>query len=320
MGIAADTGLETDAKSELPLVLGGNVFGWTSDRAESFAVLDAFVAAGGRHIDTADVYSAWLPGHSGGESEVIIGEWLASRGRRDDVFIATKVGSLAPPDGPGLNNLAAATIATAVEDSLRRLQTDHIDLYWAHRDDDSTEQTETLSAFDALVRAGKVRHLGASNFSAERLASSLAISQAEGLTPYSALQPLYNLLEHSAFEQGPGRIAAEEGLVTFPYSGLASGFLTGKYRAGVSVDSARARAVAKYDNDRGYAVIAALEAVAAAHDASISATALAWLAQQATVGAPIASARTPEQFVEVVQVKDLTLSSDELSQLRAVAA
>lgn len=303
-----------DPKTDVPLVLGTNVFGWTADRDASFAVLDAFVDAGGTQIDTADVYSAWIPGNTGGDSERIIGEWLASRGRRDDVFLATKVGQLGD-----LNNLKAATIATAVDDSLRRLQTDYLDLYWAHRDDLDTPQDETAGAFDALVQAGKVRYLGASNFTAERLESALAISARDGLAGYVAVQPHYNLLESEAFESGVGRVALEHDLATWPYYGLASGFLTGKYRPGTEVESARAQGVAKYCNERGYRVVAALEQIASAHNAPIAAVALAWLVQQPTVLAPIASARTVEQLPDLLAVKDVTLTNDELSTLRTAA-
>ncbi|UQX89138.1 aldo/keto reductase [Jatrophihabitans telluris] len=305
----------SDAISDLPLVLGGNVFGWTADRDASFAVLDAFVAAGGKHIDTADVYSLWVPGNSGGDSEAIIGEWLTSRGNRDALFIATKVGALAPHD-----NLRPDSIAAAVEDSLRRLNTDYIDLYWAHRDDADTPQEETLAAFDSLVRAGKVRYLGASNFSAERLRSSLAITASSGGARYEAVQPLYNLLEHAEYEDGVGRVAAEHRLATVPYYGLAAGFLTGKYRPGVTVDSARAEGAKKYFDDRGFGVIDALESVATDHDVTVSAVALAWLNQQPTVLAPIASARTAEQFADLASLKGLVLSEDELGLLRKAAS
>lgn len=305
----------SDSRSDLPLVLGGNVFGWTADDADSFAVLDAFVEAGGRHIDTADVYSAWSPGHSGSESESVLGDWLTRRGNRDQLFIATKVGSL-----PGLDNLRATTIATAVEDSLRRLRTDYLDLYWAHRDDENTPQDETLAAFDSLVRAGKVRYLGASNFTADRLESSLKISDAQSLARYDAIQPLYNLLEHAAFEDGPGRVALEHGLATLPYSGLASGFLTGKYRRGVTVDSPRAAALKRYDNDRGHHVVDALTVLASERGVPVSAVALAWLNQQPTVLAPIASARNTAQFADLLPLKSLVLSDDELARLRAAAA
>ncbi len=304
-----------DPKSDLPLVLGGNVFGWTADRDASFAILDAFVDAGGTQVDTADVYSAWVPGNTGGDSEKIIGEWLASRGRRDDVFLATKVGQLGD-----LNNLKASSIATGVEDSLRRLQTDHIDLYWAHRDDTATPQEETAAAFDALVKAGKVRYLGASNFTAERLESALAVAADNGLTGYVALQPHYNLVEIDKFEPELLKVAIDHDLAVLPYYALASGFLTGKYRPGTEVDSVRAGGAGKYADDRGYRVVAELDKVAASHSVPIAAVALAWLAQQPTVLAPIASARTVEQLPDLLAIKGLTLTVDELASLRTAAA
>ncbi|HET6209347.1 MAG TPA: aldo/keto reductase, partial [Jatrophihabitans sp.] len=301
-----------DPQSALPLVLGGNVFGWSADRDQSFAVLDAFVDAGGSQIDTADAYARWLPGSTGGESETIIGEWLARSGKRDRVFLATKVGALPP-----WNNLAPATIAEAVDNSLRRLQTDHIDLYWAHRDDEDTPQEDTLAAFDALVTAGKVRHLGASNFSAARLQSALDISAKHELAGYQAVQPLYNLLETTAWESGPGRVALADNLATWPYSGLASGFLTGKYRRDVPVESVRSNAVAKYLNERGYRVLDALSTLADSYRVSVAAVALRWLAQQPGVLAPIASARTPEQLADLLQLGSFTLTDGELAELGA---
>ncbi|HTZ42401.1 MAG TPA: aldo/keto reductase [Jatrophihabitans sp.] len=303
-----------DPKSDLPLVLGGNVFSWSADKDQSFAVLDAFVAAGGSQLDTADVYGR-TGGEAGHGSETVIGEWLASRGHRDRVFLASKVGALAPHD-----NLRAGSITAAVEGSLRRLQTDHLDLYWAHRDDEGTPQEETLAAFDALVRAGKVRHLGASNFSAGRLESALAISAERGLAGYVAVQPHYNLLEHAEWEAGAGRVALAHELATWPYFGLASGFLTGKYRPGTEVESVRSKAVSRYLDDRGFGVLAVLDRMAAEHGVSVAAVALRWLAQQPGVLAPMASARTPEQLTDLLQVADLELSEAELAELRAAAA
>jgi len=303
-----------DPKSELPLVLGGNVFGWSADKNASFAVLDAFLGAGGSQIDTADSYTRSAPGNTGGESETIIGEWMSSRGCRDRVFLATKVGSLPP-----LDNLRADTIARAVEDSLHRLRTDHIDLYWAHKDDPATPQEETLAAFDALVQAGKVRYLGASNFSAERLRSALELAAERGLAGYVAVQPHYNLLEHADWENGAGRVALDHQLATWPYYGLASGFLTGKYRPGADVQSVRSRSVARYLNDRGFGVLAELDRIAEAHRVSVAAVALRWLVQQPGVLAPIASARSVEQLTELLQVGDFSLSPDELATLRATA-
>ncbi|MFD0888052.1 aldo/keto reductase, partial [Streptosporangium algeriense] len=241
-----------------PVCLGGNVFGWTADRDASFAVLDAYAEAGGNFVDTADVYSEWVPGHSGGESETVLGEWLESRGNRDRIVVATKVGSMS-----GRTGLSAANIRLAVEDSLRRLRTDHIDLYWAHVDDPETPLEETLGAFDALVREGKVREIGASNYGAERLAEALAVSEREGLARYVALQQHYNLLERD-YENGLREVVAANGLVSTPYFGLARGFLTGKYRPGVEVSSARAGGAAPYlSSERALRVLDALDRVSA---------------------------------------------------------
>ena len=297
------------------LCLGANVFGWTADRDAAFAVLDAFVAAGGNVIDTADSYMWRIPGNSGGESETILGEWLAARGRRDDVAILTKVGSL--PSRPGLS---AANIAAAVDDSLRRLRTDHLDLYWAHKDDPDTPQEETLTAFDALVRAGKVRAIGASNFSADRLRSALRISAREGLAAYVALQPHYNLMERAEFEGELAPVLAEHGLSCLPYYGLARGFLTGKYRPdSPAVDSPRAEGARAYLDERGLRVLAALDEVAAAHGVTVAAVALAWLAAQPTVAAPIASARSVDQLRELLPVLELSLTPAEVAALSAAS-
>ncbi len=297
------------------LCLGANVFGWTADRDAAFAVLDAFVAAGGNVIDTADSYMWRIPGNSGGESETILGEWLAARGRRDDVAILTKVGSL--PSRPGLS---AANIAAAVDDSLRRLRTDHIDLYWAHKDDPDTPQEETLTAFDALVRAGKVRAIGASNFSADRLRSALRISAREGLAAYVGLQPHYNLMERAEFEGELAPVLAEHGLSCLPYYGLARGFLTGKYRPdSPAVDSPRAEGARAYLDERGLRVLAALDEVAAAHGVTVAAVALAWLAAQPTVAAPIASARSVDQLRELLPVLELSLTPAEVAALSAAS-
>jgi aryl-alcohol dehydrogenase-like predicted oxidoreductase len=292
-----------------PVVLGGNTFGWTSDRDESFAVLDAFVAAGGRSIDTADVYSAWVPGNSGGESETIIGEWLAKRGHRDDVVIGTKVFGLSTRPG-----LSAANIRAAVDDSLARLKTDYIDLYYAHRDDDGIPQSEYVAAFDELVKAGKVREVGASNFSVERLTSAITLAKDAGLAPFSVVQDKYNLIDREIESVFPTLLAG--GIVELPYSALASGFLSGKYRPGVPVDSARAGSVAAYLTDSAnVALLGTLDEIAAAHRVSVTAVALAWLRQQSAVGAPIASARTVEQLEALVQSFDLELTPEELERL-----
>ena len=297
------------------LCLGGNVFGWTTDRDTSFAVLDAYVAGGGNFVDTSDSYFWRAPGNSGGESETIIGEWLAGRGRRDDVVIATKVGSW-----PQRKGLSAANIAAACDDSLRRLRTGHIDMYYAHRDDPDTAQEETLDAFDALVRAGKVRAVAASNFTPERLSSALAISAREGLASYVALQPHYNLVERGEFETALRPVLQAEGLSCVPYYGLAKGFLTGKYRDGTSVEGVRAKEALEYLDERGRAVLAVLDEVAAGHEVPVAAVALAWLAAQPTVVAPIASARTVEQLLDLLPVLDLELTDDEVRLLSYVSA
>jgi aryl-alcohol dehydrogenase-like predicted oxidoreductase len=297
------------------LCLGGNVFGWTADRDTSFAVLDAYVAAGGNFVDTADSYFWRAPGNSGGESETIIGEWMASRGNRDAVVVATKVGSW-----PERKGLSAKNIAEAVDDSLRRLRTDYIDLYYAHRDDPNTAQEETADAFDALVRAGKVRAIGASNFTAQRLRSALEISARDGLASYVALQPHYNLMEREEYENALAPLVSSEGLACMPYYALASGFLTGKYRPDTHVDSERVEAAVAYLDDRGRAVLAVLDEIAAGHEVPVAAVALAWLADQPTVTAPIASARTPEQLAALLPVLDLHLTDDELRLLAHVSS
>ena len=298
-----------------PLCLGGNVFGWTADETQSFAVLDAYAAAGGNFIDTADSYSAFHPGNSGGESETIIGKWLVASGNRDQMVIATKVGAW--PQQPGLS---AANIRTAAEGSLRRLGTDYIDLYYAHRDDQDTPLEETLGAFDELVREGKVRHIAASNYTAARLAQALAISDRAGLARYVALQQHYNLVERE-YEGELGKLVAREGLSSVPYFALAKGFLTGKYRpSGADVDSPRAAGARAYLDDRGSAVLAAMDSVAAAHTTTLAAVALAWLAAQPTVVAPIASARTTEQLADLLPMADLKLTNEELDRLSAASA
>ncbi len=299
-----------------PLCLGGNVFGWTADEAQSFAVLDAYAAAGGNFIDTADAYSAWVPGNSGGESETIIGRWVASRDNRDRIVIATKVSK--HPERPGLS---AANIRQAAEDSLRRLQTDRIDLYYAHADDPETPLEETLGAFDALVREGKVRHVAASNYEAPRLAEALAVSAREGLASYVALQPLYNLVERGEYEGALEAVCAEHDLACVPYFSLAMGFLTGKYRpGGDAVESPRAERASANLNDRGIAVLEALDEIAAAHDTAVAAVALAWLRSRPTVATPIASARTPEQLAELLPMASLELAPAELERLDAASS
>ena len=295
-----------------PLVLGGNPFGWTSDKAESFAVLDKFTAAGGRAIDTADNYGSWVPGNSGGESEAIIGEWLKSRGSRDRVVIATKVFELATRPG-----LSPANIRAAVEDSLTRLQTDYLDLYFAHHDDDTVPQAEYVAAFGELVKAGKVREVGASNFSIERLASAHAIAQDAGITPFSVAQDKYNLVERDLGDVLPA--LAGMGVTELPYASLAGGFLTGKYRPGTAVDSARAGRAAVYlDDPKNLAVLRELDAIAAAHGVSVTAVSLAWLRQHPGIGAPLASARTTGQLDQLIESFDLELTPAELQALAAL--
>ena len=297
------------------LCLGGNVFGWTSDEAQSHQVLDAFVEAGQNFVDTADVYSAWAPGHTGGESETVLGTWMASRSNRDRVVIATKVAQ--HPDAQGLSQ---PTMTRACEASLRRLQTDHIDLYYAHVDDPDTPQEETLAAFDALVRDGKVRAIAASNFSAERLRSAQEISEREGLARYVAVQDRYNLMARSGYEGEYAVAVAELGLLSFPYSGLATGFLTGKYRDPATQDSPRTQAARAHQGERGERVLDAVAAVADAHGVTMTAVSLAWLAAQPTVSAPIASARTVEQLPDLLAMVDLQLTPHELAQLADASA
>ncbi len=298
-----------------PLVLGGNVFGYTADRAASFAVLDAFMAGGGTMIDTADVYSAWVPGHKGGESETVIGEWLKRRGRRDDVLIATKVGML---PGEGGEGLAPARIAAAVEASLTRLGTDYIDLYYAHKDDPATPMDASLRALDALVKAGKVRALGASNFAHHRLDEALATAAHGDLTPYTVLQPEYNLVARKDFEGPVQQLTIDRGLGVLPYFGLASGFLTGKYRTAADLQGReRGESVKAYLNARGLSVIGAMDLIARESGATHAQIALAWIAAQPGVTAPIASATDVGQMEELLGAMRLTLSAEQIAVLNA---
>ncbi len=296
-----------------PLVLGGNVFDWTADRAASFAVLDAFVAGGGTMIDTADVYSAWVDGHSGGESEAMIGEWLKTSGKRDDVLIATKVGML---PGEGGEKLVPARIAAAAEASLKRLGTDRIDLYYAHQDDESVPQDEVLAAFGTLVDAGKVRVIGASNFHAARLKSAVDIAKADGLPRYHVLQPEYNLVSRIKFEGELQDYCVSENIGVLPYYGLASGFLTGKYRSpddfGQSVRGGR---MADILAGPGKPVLAAMDAVADETGATHAQIALAWLIAQPGVTAPIASATSVKQLEDLLPAMTLELNAAQLESL-----
>ena len=281
--------------------LGGNVFGWSANREQSFEVLDAFVAAGGNFIDTADVYSEWVDGHVGGESETILGEWMRARSNRAEVIIATKVAKLSTRPG-----LSRANIFAAVDDSLRRLQTDYIDLYYAHEDDQTVALEETLSAFDELVKAGKVRHLGASNYEGARLREAKSVSETNHLAEYVVLQNRYNLLDREPFESDSAPALAELGISAVPFFGLAIGFLTGKYQPGVAVDSVRADGVSQYFTDHGWATLARVTELANQLGVSNSAIALAWLRAQSTVAVPIASARTVDQVAALMQQVELT--------------
>ena len=301
----------TLAKTDLQishLCLGGNVFGWSTDETQGFEVLDAFVEHGGNFIDTADAYSAWVPGHVGGESETIIGNWMATKGNRASTVIATKVAKLATRPGLSRENIIAAC-----EDSLRRLKTDYIDLYYAHEDDINTPIEETLAAFTELRDAGKIRYAAASNYTGARLREAAAISRANGLIEYSALQNHYNLLERKDYEHDSAPVLNELGISGIPFFGLARGFLTGKYRDGVAIESVRAGGVTQYANEEGWALLAKLDQVAAAHNTTVSVIALAWLRQQATVAAPIASARTAQQVSEIMG--EVGLTRDELELL-----
>jgi aryl-alcohol dehydrogenase-like predicted oxidoreductase len=294
-----------------PLCLGGNVFGWTIDEQRSFEVLDAYVAAGGNFIDTADTYGRRGSGGAG-ESERIIGRWIAARGNRDRLVIATKVGM-----SPELPGLSAPTIARAIDASLARLGIEHVDLYYAHKDDPQTPLAETLGAFAELIDAGKIRHAAASNYSAERLREVLDVGSHAGMASYVALQPEYNLVERD-YERELAGVCEREGLACIPYFGLARGFLTGKYRRdSAPVDSARAASVQEsYTNDRGFAVLDALDEVAGAHGNSPAAVALAWLLAQPTVLAPIASATSTDQLTQLMAAAEIELSAEDLTRLR----
>lgn len=293
-----------------PYVLGGNVFGWTADERESFAVLDAYADAGGQMIDTADVYAAWVPGNAGGESERIIGAWMAARGNRDRVRIATKVGQLA--SAPGLSR---RSIRVGVEGSLRRLGTDHVDVYYAHFDDPDTPLEETMAALDELVREGKVGHLGASNYPPGRLAAALGVSAANGWASFEVYQAHYNLVRRARYETDYRDLLLERGLPALTYYSLGQGFLTGKYRDGADHGTARTPQALRYLDDCGRAVLAVLDEVSDAHGVSPAAVALAWLREQPSVAAPIVSARTVAQLKELEQVRELRLAHDEIAAL-----
>ena len=308
-----------DSGISVPLLtFGGNVFGWNDDEKTSFSLLDALVEKGLFFIDTADVYSRWAPGNAGGESETIIGKWLKKSGKRDSIVLATKVGMELTPETTGLK---PAYIRQAVEDSLRRLQTDVIDLYQAHRDDDSTPLVETLKAFDSLIKEGKVRAIGASNYSAQRLQEALDISKQEGLARYETLQPEYNLYDRQEYESGLEQVAVKNGIGVINYYSLASGFLSGKYKKPKEKSkSARGQGIVeKYLNDRGKRIIEALEDVAASHDASATQVALAWQIARPSITAPIVSATSLQQLDELVKATELELSKPEIEELASAS-
>jgi len=300
-----------------PLAFGGNVFGWSVDESRSFDLLDAFVDHGFNLIDTADVYEAWVPGNEGGESEAIIGNWLKKSGKRDRVVIATKVGKWARYPG-----LSPTNIKEAVDDSLRRLKTDHIDLYQSHEDDAKVPLEETLRAFDDLVKAGKVRVIGASNYSTNRLADALTTSASKSLSRYESLQPEYNLMDRAGFEEGMQPLCVKEDVGVISYYSLASGFLSGKYRSEADLHKSKARGgkVKKYLDARGHRVLGALDEVAAAHGATPAQVALAWVMVQPAISAAIASATTVEQLDELAKSSALVLSADELRKLGDASA
>jgi len=303
---------------EVPVIcLGGNVFGWTVSAPDSLRQLDRAVASGLTFIDTADVYSRWAPGHQGGESESILGEWFSKSGRRKDVILATKVGM---EMGDGKKGLSAHYIATAVEDSLRRLRTDYIDLYQSHTDDSSTPLEETLAAFHKLVKAGKVRYIGASNYSGARLAEAIETSRQNGLAEYVSLQPHYNLVAREKFESDLLPVVEKYHVGVIPYYSLAAGFLTGKYRRGEEAKSARAGTVKKHFNEQGYAVVDTLVELAREHNSTPARVALAWLRVQPGVTAPIASATSEKHLDDLVAAAELELSQSDIERLNQVSA
>jgi aryl-alcohol dehydrogenase-like predicted oxidoreductase len=300
-----------------PIAFGCNVFGWTVDEKTSFALLDAWVDAGFNFLDTADVYSRWHPGNSGGESETIIGKWLKARGNREKVVLATKLGI---EMAPGKKGLSRAYMQSAVEASLQRLQTDHIDLYQSHRDDPETPIEETLSAYADLIKQGKVREIGASNFSADRLAASLKISTDKGLPRYQSLQPHYNLVERTEFEGPLEDLCLAEKVGVIGYYSLASGFLTGKYKSRADTEGrARGGGVEKYMTDHGFGVIKALEEVAARYEAKPGQVALAWLIARPSVTAPIASATNLGQLAELVEAAEIDLDAESIQKIDAAS-
>jgi len=306
--VLGDTGLEVSS-----VAFGGNVFGWTVDEAASFSLLDGFVGAGLNFIDTADSYSRWAPGNKGGESETIIGNWMKSRGNRDKIVLATKVGSAM---AGGTRDVSKGYILKAVDDSLRRLQTDYIDLYQTHWDVETTPVEETLEAHALLVKAGKVRHIGASNISPERLQASLQVSERLGYPRYTTLQPLYNLYERELFETQYASICREQSLAVITYYSLASGFLTGKYRSEADLSkSARGEGIKKYLTDRGQRILQALDTVASDTKSPLASVALSWLISRPLVAAPIASATSLSQLDALVRASSLNLTPEAISLL-----
>ena len=298
-----------------PLVLGGNTFGWTSDESVSDQVLDAYTEAGGNLIDTADVYSAWAPGHSGGESEIVLGRWLAKNGNRNKVLVATKVSQ-----HPQYSGLSAKNIEAAADASLLRLGLDVIDLYYAHFDDSSTPLEETAAAFDKLVKEGKVRAIGVSNYTPDRIREWFSIARKEGLTLPVALEPQYNLVYRRTYENGLMQVAKDEDLAVFPYFSLASGFLTGKYRTMDDLKGKKREGMVKdFFTQEGLDVVAAMDGIAKAHGVELATVALAWLNHRPGIAAPIASARTPEQLPALLAAAHLELSEQDMQTLDQVS-
>jgi aryl-alcohol dehydrogenase-like predicted oxidoreductase len=303
---------KTDLKVH-PLCLGGNVFGWTANEAESFAVLDAYFEAGGNFIDTADVYSEWKDGNRGGESETIIGNWMKARGNRDKLVIATKVAKLSSRPG-----LSRGNIASALSDSLRRLQTTHIDLYYSHEDDAKTPMEETLGTYTDEIKTGRIRYIGASQHTGARLLEAAKISKANNFAEYVVLQDQYNLMERNPFESEQASVVKELGISALPFFGLARGFLSGKYRPGVKVESVRAQANEEYETERGWKVIETLDSIAKIREVPVAAIALGYLRANNAVSTPIASARTIKQLHEIMQV--VSLNSNEVAALNEASS
>jgi aryl-alcohol dehydrogenase-like predicted oxidoreductase len=302
-----------------PICFGCNVFGWTIDEATSFSLLDAWLDAGFNFIDTADVYSIWASGHTGGESETIIGKWLKKSGKRDQVIIATKVGK---PMGEGRKGLKPAYMRQALEDSLRRLQTDHIDLYQSHDDDADTPLADSLGTFTGFIQGGKVRAIGASNFTAARLAEALDVSEVQGLARYESLQPLYNLYDRAVFEDELAPLCAARGVGVINFYALAAGFLTGKYRSADDASRSKrgASTTAKYLNERGLRILTALDEVSARSNCTPAQAAIAWVMAQPAVTSPIASATSLEQLADLVEAAQIKLDADALAALNAASA